>query len=71
MVGWTPSLEPPKFLKDDKNISLERLLNLSTQDLADIADRENTGIMSANILGKEKDKLERTSSPCPIRKLRL
>jgi len=22
MVGWTPSLEPPKFLKDDKNVSL-------------------------------------------------
>jgi len=21
MVGWTPSLEPPKFLKDDKNVS--------------------------------------------------
>ena len=21
MVGWTPSLEPPKFPKDDKNVS--------------------------------------------------
>jgi hypothetical protein len=50
---------------------LEKLLNLSTRDPADIADRENTGIMSANILGKERDKPGRTLSPCLIRKLRL
>jgi hypothetical protein len=24
MVGWTPSLEPPKFPKDDKNVSPRR-----------------------------------------------
>jgi len=24
MVGWTPSLEPPKFLKDDKSISPQK-----------------------------------------------
>ena len=26
MVGWTPSLEPPKFLKDDKNVSSRKTL---------------------------------------------
>ena len=24
MVGWTPSLEPPRFPKDDKNVSLRK-----------------------------------------------
>ena len=24
MIGWTPSLEPPKFPKDDKNVSLQK-----------------------------------------------
>jgi len=50
---------------------LERLPNLSTRDLADIVDQENIGIMSVNILGREKDKLEHILSPCPTQKLRL
>jgi hypothetical protein len=50
---------------------LGRLLNLSTQDLADIVDRENIGTMNVNILRRERDELERISLPCPIQKLRL
>jgi len=49
---------------------LGKALNPSTPDLAGIVDQENIGIMSVNILGKEKGRPELILSPYPTRKLK-
>ena len=64
-------MEPPRFPRDDKNVLLGKLLNLSTPALAGTVDLENIGIMSPNILGKEKGRPELISLPHLTRKLKL
>jgi len=53
IVEWTPNLEPPRFPRDDKNISLGRPKSINAR-LANTVDLENTGI--ANVALSERRK---------------
>ena len=57
MVGWTPSLEPPNFPKDDKNISSRKTPESVNARPCRHCRLENIGITSVNIPRKENDKL--------------
>jgi len=67
---WTPSLECPKFPRDNKNVSPKKTPESINVRPCWIANLENIGIMSVNILGREKSKPELISVLCLIRKLK-